>query len=361
MRRILKAVLISGASFAMAQTPGGNPGAQNPPVTQPAPAQPVRPAAVKGPGPAAPGSAKTADVSPNTPIVTFEGLCRDPKAKGPCNTVITREDLDRFVNAFSPAVSAPVRSRLAVQYARILAFSVLAEQQGFDKDPALSKEIDAQLKLIRMRILATAFLEILQKDAPVSNDEIQKFYDEHREQYQQAQVRRISVPLELPNETGKPLDRAKVTAAMQEFQKRAAAGEDLNKLQQEVYQRFHIQTAAPAVSVTALQRTRAQGEEAKAFDLKPGEVSPVLDLPTSVAIIKLESKGPIPPAEARAQVEAWLRGNLSEGALGQLVSNVKTEFNLQYLDLASQPDLFGVGTPSPVAQATPKPSSTAKP
>ena len=151
------------------------------------------------------------------------------------------------------------------------------------------------------------------------------------------------MPLDVPTGTGKPLDRAKVLSAMEEIRKEALGGEDFNKLQQEAYKQLHIDAPAPAVTVITAQRRSLQGEEAKVFDLKPGEVSSVLDLPAAVALMRLESKGKAPLASVRSEIEAWLRGTMAQAQLGKFTSNIKTEFNLEYLDLPSQPDLFGLG------------------
>ena len=86
-------------------------------------------------------------------MVTLQGVCRTVPAKGaPCRTVITRGDLDGFAAASEPDASGAARGRLAVQYARTVAFAALAERQGLDKDPALAKE----LEIARMRVLAGA-------------------------------------------------------------------------------------------------------------------------------------------------------------------------------------------------------------
>src|SRR5215470_4963239 len=118
-----------------------------------------------GPGATTPPSAKAANVPPDTPVVTLDGICKERQAKSPCKTVVTREDLDRFMGASAPDSSPAARSRAAIQYARTVAFSALAEQQGLDKNPILAKELDLQLRLLRMRILGTAFVQNLEQQS----------------------------------------------------------------------------------------------------------------------------------------------------------------------------------------------------
>jgi hypothetical protein len=163
-------------------------------------------------------------VPPNTPVVTLKGVCKDRTGKTPCETVITREDWDGFVEASAPEVSKIARSRQAVQYARSLAFASLAEQQGLARAPAVAKELDAQPKIARARILANALLEKLRAQAPgVAESDVQKYYDEHRDQYEQVQVSRMSVPFEVPTDSGRPLEPKVVKGDAASGERRHAA------------------------------------------------------------------------------------------------------------------------------------------
>lgn len=369
MRLFAAVAVLASLPFGMAQTQGGNP--VQPPPAQNSSTAPraaiqksgIRQTPVTGATSSATRSAKSADVAARTPVVTFQGLCSTPPAKGPCKSVITREDLDRFAKLFTANAAGAARDRLAVQYAKVLVYSLLAEQKGFDKNPKIAHEIQAELKIIRMRILASALAQVLVEQAPASSDaEVQQYYEAHQEQYQQAQVLPISVPLSAQTAGGQSLDRAEVISAMQEIRTRALTGEDFGQLQQDVYKKLQIQAAPPAVQPTAIQRTQLRGDQASVFEMKPGEVSTLFDSPSAVSLIKLESKQVMPLESVRTEVEDILRGIRAQNQLAKLTSNVKAEFNLEYLDLPSQPDLFGAGIASVVAQPSPLPAaSKAKP
>ena len=335
--RLFVVVVLSCASWAMAQTVAVDTPASRP-IGPQAPGQKsrIRPSASPGGAPA-----KPADVPPTTPVVTLKGVCKDKLAKTGCETVITRDDLDRYVRTFAPDVSETARGRLAVQYAGTVAYSSLAEQQGLDKNPTLAHEIEVELKLVRMRILGTAYLQSLQaQTTPIAPAEIQKYYEDHRALYEQVQVRRLSVPFVVPTADGRPLDRAAVKTQMDELRTRALAGEDLNQLQQDAYQHLHIQAAPPPVNVMPLGRLGVQGEETKVFDLNAGEFSPVLDLPASYAVFKVESKEPVALQFVRQDIEAALRAEQLKTAIARAGKKITSEFNLKYLGLASQPDIF---------------------
>jgi hypothetical protein len=346
MRLLLTAAALAYAPCLIAQIQAVDTPVPKPMVMPHGPAQ--RPRTRQ----AAPGKAKPANVPPTTPVVTLEGVCRATPVKGGvCRTVITREDLDRFVSALEPDVSEAARGRVAAQYARTVAFSALAEQQGLAQDPTLVKEIDAELRLVRERILAAAYLKNLQSQTTTSDgeSEIQKYYDEHRDQYAQAQVRRLAAPLAAPTEGGRPLDRSAVKTEMEALRSRAVAGEDLNQLQQEAYKHLHIQAPPPPVNVQTLRRLGLQGDEAKAFDLNPGEISAVLDLPAAFAIVKMESKDTAPLDSVRQEIDAALGRDRMQIELSKATRKISAQFNLPYLGLSSQPDTFGPAATSPAA------------
>jgi PPIC-type PPIASE domain len=347
MRFYVTVLALAAAYPVLAQTP-----------VEPAPGQPVQqptplprtspqPQRFRQPGPsaAAPQNAKAASVVPDTPVVTVDGVCKDNQAKAPCKTVVTREDLDRFIGASAPNAPPAARSRAAIQYARAVAFSALAEQQGLDKNPVLAKELELQLKLVRMRILATAFVQNLeQQSTTVLESEIERYYQLHRDQYEQAQARRVAIPISVPTAAGRPLDRAAVKAEIEELRNKAVAGEDLNTLLHQAYEHLQIQATPPPVNAVSLRRNSLQGEEAKVFDLAPGEITPVLDLAASFAIYKLDSKEPLPIESLRQEIEGSLRRDLVQNRISTIAKRFSTDFNLQYLELPSQPDVFGPAT-----------------
>jgi hypothetical protein len=353
MRLFATVVVLAGASCALAQT-----GVATTPVQKPmdAPRAPIRRSSVTR---TAPPATVAADASAGTPVVTIDGVCKERQAKGACKTLLTREDLDGFISVFAPEAANAPRGRLAVQYARAVALSTLAEQQGLGRDPALEKEIDRQLRLTRMRLLANAYLKRLQRPAlPIPEPEIQKYFSEHKNLYDQVQVRRLAVPFVVPTEDGRPLDRAAVKAEMEDVRKRALAGEDLNQLQLDAYRHLRIQVPPPPVNSMVLRRSNLQGDEAKAFDLNPGEISPVFDSLAAIAIIKLESKEPMLVDSVRTEIEAAIRRDRMQNDVKKLTKNITSQFDLQYLELPSQPDLFDLTTLGPSVSRSVRRSSS---
>lgn len=289
-------------------------------------------------------------VPPNRPVVTVKGVCQEKQDKSPCKTVVTREDLDRFIGASAPDAPAAVRGRAAIQYARTVAFSAMAEQQGLEKNPVLAKEMELQTKLLRMRILAIAFLQNLEaQSTTVLASETERYYQLHRDQYEEAKVRRVSIPMAVATAAGRMLDRETAKTEMEELRKRALGGEDdLNLLLRQSYERLQIQAEPQPASVVSVRRNKLQGDEGKVFDLNPGEITPVLELPASYAFYKLDSKDPVPIDSVRAEIEAALRRDAVQNQISKIGKRVTTDFDLQFLQLPSQPDVFGPAAINPL-------------
>lgn len=300
-------------------------------------------------------STKAISLPPDAPVVTLKGVCAPkpaPRAPQPatpvCQTVVTRGDLDGFIKAVAPDSTNAQRGRVAVQYARTLAFSELAEQQGFAKDPAVAKELAEQVKLAKMKVLSDAFLQSIQSKTVITEADVQTYYDQQKEQFETVTVSRLAVPFLVPNETGRRLEPAVVKAELEKLQKRAAAGEDMAQLQIEAFDHLHVLAPPPPLGSDSFRRGSVQGDEAKAFDMKVGEVSSVLETPASLAILKLESRTPLPLAMVRPEIQAKLHRDRVEKAIYGTTKDIKPMFNLEYLDMPAQPDVFaGLTTNTP--------------
>jgi hypothetical protein len=89
-------------------------------------------------------------------------------------------------------------------------------------------------------------------------------------------------------------------------------------------------------------------DEAKAFDLKLGDVSEVLDSQGGFTILKLVSKNFVPVEAARAEIEAVLLREHMHRVLQDATKDIKAQFNLKYLEMSSAPELFPTSLIGPV-------------
>ncbi len=302
-------------------------------------AAPIAPA--RNTGSPAPARNSSPALPAKAAVVTLKGVCAAGQTGSGCKTVITREELDGYVNAFAPDAAEPARGRMAVQYARTVALAGLAEKQGMEKDPAVAKELASQLRLARLRVLSNAYLKTMaSQGGGVTQADIQRYYDAHKAQFETVQALRLSTPLAVPTEGGRPLERAAVRSVMEDLRKRAVSGEDFQKLQQEAYNALHVQAPAPIMAPIMLQRGSLQGDEAQVFEMKPGDISPVLDSAAAVVIIKVISKETVPMGSARAEIEAALMRDRTQQQMVELGKKITAQFDLQYFGMTAQPEIF---------------------
>jgi hypothetical protein len=284
------------------------------------------------------------DLSPNTPVVTVDGVCSQPEkggAAGSCKTVITRAEMDSLIDTLEPSAPAMARRQFAINYVRLLAASGVAERKHLEKDPEIAKELQIQQKIVRMQVLANTLYRRLQAQASnVPSAEIEKYYAEHHANFEQGEVRRLTVPKVVAVTGGNDADAASRKAKADELRARAAAGEDFEQLQQAAYKDLDLKVAATSAKPSALRRSDLPANEEIIFDLKAGEVSSVIESQDAFLILKLESKRSIPIEEARPEIISFLQRERAQEGLRDVTESTKAHFNPAYLEMTTAPDLF---------------------
>jgi len=288
-----------------------------------------------------PGSAL--EVPPEASVVTVEGACDRSQASKTkeCKTVITRAQIEDMINLLTPGASQAVRRQFVINYARVLAASEVAQDKHLEKDPEVARQLEAQLKITRMEVLAHSLYQQLAKDAEnAPESEIQKYYDNHLSSFDEGEVLRLSVPRTAPTTDGRLLDESGVKAKAEELRARAAAGDDFAQLQHDAYVDLGISAIGPPTKLNRVRRSNLPPEEAKVFDLNPGEVSPVLESLGALVVLKLVSKQSVPEATLEPEIKSLLRKARMQEELDSATKTVKAQFNLTYLDMTSAPELF---------------------
>jgi hypothetical protein len=222
----------------------------------------------------------------------------------------------------------------------MLAGSELAHRKHLESNPTVAKEIKAREKMARMQVLTSALYKKFESQGEISPSEIQEYYSKHVDEYEQAEVQRLVLPKSALTESGRTLDLATVKTVAESMRERARAGADFTELEQEAYKNLGIKNEVPPIGQITLERKSLPPDQAKVFDLKPGEVSEVLDSYTSFVVMKLISRKTIPFEQARPELESTLQSQRMLREFQAADQSVKAEFNLEYLGLASAPNLF---------------------
>jgi hypothetical protein len=326
----------------------------------PVPVSTSKEVSVPPPAPAAAGAlvpqkaAAPAEIAPDTPIVTLQGICKEtskvtaPKAGSAktqaktqaktCKTVITRAQMDAMTDLLVPDATPEQRHQFALNYIRVMAASSVALGKHLDHDPAVAKEMDARVEFTRMQVMASSLYRRVEKLAEdVQDSELSSYYSEHSAAFTQAEIQRVV--LLKANPSGSPVDLVMLKSKAEELRARAAKGENFETLQKEAAA-LNAGSSASWDKTATVHRGGLPPAEAVVFDVKPGEVTSVVDASGTFEVLKLVSLRPIPLDSVRAELKTALTNGHLQLLMKDATKDVTANFNLAYLSLPSTPELF---------------------
>jgi hypothetical protein len=348
------------------------------PPPQPAQTQaPASPAAPNAAKPAAPADT-AASVPADAAVITVRGVCpAQPKttatqgaatttasaSKTPsadCKTIITKAEFEKLMSSI-PNANPQTRKQVASVLPRLIAMSDAAKKRGLDK----TSEYEEMLKIQKMQLLSTELQRKIQEDAAkVPPADIENYYKSNQEAFQQFNLDRLFIPRtkqveaetkdeekdEKPTEEQQKAKQAEekakaeqneqaMTKLAEDLRTRAAAGEDFVKLQKEAFEAAGMKIESPTVALPKVRRTGLPAAHAAAFDLKPGEVSQVINDSGGHYIYKLDSKDQLTLDQAKQEIQSTLQTQRSRDMMDKINNSFKVETNEAY---------FGPGGPGPM-------------
>jgi len=259
------------------------------------------------------------------------------------NEKITEAQFDDMINAIPAQYQAYARGAgkraFAEQIVQVKVLSQEAEKRKIDQDPKVRNELAFQ----RQNLLAQAMFLSLQQSATVDDAAVEKYFNEHKNDYEVLKARHILIRVKgapMQAIAGKPeLTDEEALAKAQALRKRLMEGED-------------FATVAKAESDDA--GSGAQGgdlgefrkgmmvppfEEA-AFAAKVNEITQPVKTPFGYHLIKVESHVTRSLAEARPDIEKKLRPEIARAS----VENLRKGATVQMDD-----GFFGPAAPAPPA------------
>jgi DNA polymerase III gamma/tau subunit len=314
----------------------------------------------------------TSKVPPTAPVITVQGLCpaaaassrrtaigaktpaKTSAASSGCRTVITRAQFERLAGALNPDMPLATKRQLAEAYPRLLLFAQKAREMGVDKDP----QFQEMMKFATMQLLAQNLTRNLQKKAgDLPQAEIEKYYNDNPEKFQEVELLRIFVPKskQTPPAAGstapaKPdtaADEAAMKATAEKIHSEAAAGGDFQKLQQEAFDAAGIKSQSPSVNLGKITREGLPANHQKVFELQAGQVSELLDDPGGYYIYKVVSKQKVPLDQAKGEIHNVLQQQAFRQQMEAMINSVKPELNQAYFGGAGQPAAPGIAPQRP--------------
>jgi hypothetical protein len=296
----------------------------------------------------------------DTPIITIAGLCdndllagdlisllsRSSAVSAPakridsaCKTVITRRQYEQALAAAGGKAKSSSQSKFARQYIDKLMFASEALENGGDKDPI----IEARVRYAYLQSLELAALIQMQRQAnDVTEADAEKYFQQHPERFVRMHLQQISVPKNIAHDDdatpGKEAPPTKPAPAEQEkmhqlalrIQKEAAAGGNIEKLEERAYKTAH-DPSVPEIDLGEPLPEEVPPEFRKLiFDLQPGQVSAVVENDHEYLIYKCAGRHTVPRAEVK-RLYGWLRMRDAKQALQD---RIQPELNPQYFDVS---------------------------
>jgi peptidyl-prolyl cis-trans isomerase C len=310
-------------------------------------------------------AADPAKVAPDAAVITLSGVCASSSAdKADCKTVVTKQDFEKLVNAVAPNIPPAARRQLATRYATALAMATEAEKKGLDKGP----NFEEMMKISRVQVLAQELQKSVQeKAAQISDKDVEDYYNNDKQAFEEATVQRLFIPRSkqlAPAKAGTPeadvqKQQEQAQAAMKTeadaLQKRAAAGESFDKLQQEAFDAAGMKAKAPNTSMPKARRNTLPATHESIFDLKTGDVSPLISDASGYFVYKMGEKSTIPLEEAKEEIRNALRAQRMQDEMQRIQAEAQPNLNEEYFGPESAQE---GGVPGMMMGKTPKPGST---
>ena len=379
------------------------PQASQAPAASPAP----NPAPATSQAPAAPADA-SASVPPDAPVLTIKGVCpptpKTPAVKTPaakrassgesaaktpadCKTVITKAEFEKIANGLSPNMTPQLKHQLATVLPRLMAMSQAAEKKGLDKTPRFKET----MKFAKMQILTNELQRTVQEEASkVPQQDIADYYKKNPEAYEQFNLDRLFVPrlkqpaaeekeeekendkeVKLTEEQQKAKEaeeKAKEQQGEQDMTKlgeslraRAAAGEDFTKLQKEAFEAAGMKIDSPTVNLPKIRRTGLPPGHSAVFDLKPGEISQVINDSGGHYIYKVNSREELPQDQVENEIRSTLQNQRTRDAMDKYQNSFQVDTNQAYFGSAAAAGMRPGMPPPRGAQRPSMPPSPAAP
>ncbi len=316
-----------------------------------------------------------ASVPPDTPVITIEGRCDHPSdAVNPsktksgsssvgstsprCETIVTKAQFEKLVDALNPQMPATVRRQLAESYPRLLLFADKARDLGLDQDPRFAE----LMRFASMQLLTQSLNRYFEQQASnISDAELAQYYKENAIRFERVDLLRIFVPKQTQaaqrtasgEQSGMTNDSRMQTVA-QKIRDRATAGEPFQKLQEEAFESAGIASGSPNTSMGKIAPSRLPLNHQAVFELDPGQVSEVIADPSGYYIYKVASKEMVPLSQASKEIHASIVSQRVRDSAAALTKSIKSELNQTYFGASPGANRFS-------AQTTSKPGDEPQP
>lgn len=258
---------------------------------------------------AAPAAPATAPADPNKVVLQVG------------DSKMTAGEFESFINNLPPEVQAmargPAKRRIAEDLVKLKVLAAEAKKQGLDQTPQFKQ----QMELMRDNALAGALINSAQGKL-VTDQDVQKYYDEHKAEFERVTARHILIPA--GGASGQTDEQAKAKADA--IKQRLDKGEDFAAIAK-------AESADPgSKDEGGLLQPFGRGQmvpefEETAFSQKDNAISQPVKTRFGYHIIQTLKKETQPLAEVKEEITEILRPQKVEAMVEQLrkAANVKVD------------------------------------
>ena len=299
-------------------------------------------------------------------VLTIPNVCDNPAATpapADCKTTMTRAQFEALVKAVAPNMPPQAHRQLAQRYASAMVMAQEAQKQGLDKGP----KYEELQKLSRMQTLAQLLGESLREKAgQISDADLEDYYKKNADSFQEGNFERIFIPItkqpaeskvkptaaqtKLQEKTGKAAMKTEATS----IQKRAAAGGSFEKLQAEAFTTAGMKSPAPNTKMEKIRKTNLPAEQQSVFDLKAGEVSPLITDESGYFVYKAGEKTTPPLEEVKDEIKNKLRAQRLQDSMQAVQKMATPTLDETYFAAPPANPMQGMQMPGQPAPPTPK-------
>ncbi len=298
-------IFLLPAACLLAQTPPPTPTPVPQPAAAPAPKAPDAPPAVP----------------PNKVILTVGDI------------TITAAQFDAIIDSLPEQTRAqfrgPARTQLGQNLARMLVLAKEGKRLKLDQTATYKTQAEFQDE----NTLAGLTYAQIVKDNKPSEEELKKYYDEHKAEFEQVHASHILIRFQGSSLAIKPgqkdLTDAEALAKAQALRQKIQGGEDFAKLATQ--ESDDAGSAAKGGDLGTFRHGQmVPSFEQAAFALKPGEVSQPVKTQYGYHVIKVETKDIRPFEDVRPDLERQLGPLQAQKAVEDLLKATPAVLDLNY-------------------------------
>jgi parvulin-like peptidyl-prolyl isomerase len=307
------------------------------------------------------------------------GLAQDKPAAAPAApagddpVIISAEGVQVHKSEFEAALKSlpaeyqqfaqgPGKRQFADDYIRMKLLASEGMKAGLDKDP----DVQSQLALLRENLIAQAELKQMDSSMKVSDADLQKYYESHKNEYEQVKARHILIAFKgspAAQAGKKELTEPEAKAKAEDIRKQLEGGADFSALAKK--ESDDTGSGAQGGDLGSFSHGQMVPEfEKAAFEAKPGDLTPVVRTQYGYHVIQVQEHGSTPFEQVKAAIEKTQREAKMRVALDEL--KAKATYSETYFPKpapppdAAAPKAGMSAPPEPAAKPAPK-TEPAKP